>query len=109
MQTHEGRSHSHPGVVEIGLRDVYDEVRRVAEGYGELSGKLDTAMSMHSMQFGAVERELSAAARDISDHESRLRSIELRHVVTPRSMWAAIGVLTGLVSAALAVIALFIR
>lgn len=96
-------------MVEIGLRDVYDEMRKVSAGYGELAGKLDTAMSMHAIRFDAVGRDLANMGREIGDHENRLRAIELRPVVTPKSMWTAIGVLTGLVSAALAVIALFVK
>jgi hypothetical protein len=96
-------------VVEIGLRDVYDELRKVSAGYGELAGKLDTAMSLHGMRFDAVGRELASMGREITDHEVRIRVVEQRAVVTPRAMWTAIGTLTGLVSVALAIVALFVK
>lgn len=95
--------------MEIGLRDVYDELRKVSAGYGELAGKLDTAMSMHAIRFDALGRELADLRREIIDHEHRLRAIEQKPVVTPRAMWAALGTLTGLVSVAIAIVALFIK
>jgi len=95
--------------VEIGLRDVYDEVQKVARGYGELAGKLDTAVSMYALRFDAVNRELAETGKEISDHELRLRAVEQRPVVTPRAMWAAIGVLTGIVSVALAIISQVVK
>ena len=106
---HEGRSQQHYGAVEIGLRDVYVEVQKVARGYGELAGKLDTAVSMYALRFDAVNRELTEIGKESSDHEMRLRAVEQRPVVTPRSMWTAIGVLTGLVSAGLAIVALIVK
>lgn len=95
--------------MEIGLRDVYDEMRKVASGYGELAGKFDTAMSMYTMRFDAVNQALAATGNELTDHELRLRAVEQRPVVTPRAMWAALGVLTGFVSVALAVVALFVK
>lgn len=106
---HEGRSSQRYGAVEIGLRDVYDEVQKVARGYGELAGKLDTAVSMYALRFDAVNRELAETGKEISDHELRLRAVEQRPVVTPRAMWAAIGVLTGIVSVALAIISQVVK
>lgn len=110
--SNEGRSQyaaTHGGIVEIDLRDVYNEVRRIAEGYGELSGKLDTAMSMQAMRFDAVGRELASNTQQHTDYELRLRSLEQRPVVTPKAMWTAIGSLTGLVSVAIAIVALFVK
>lgn len=103
---HDGRSRN---VVEIGLRDVYEEVRKVASGYGELAGKLDTAMSMHAIRFDAVGRELGDINRELTDHELRVRAIEQRPVVTPKAMWTALGAFTGLVSVAIAIVALFVK
>lgn len=110
VETHGSRS-SQPQfpVVEIGLRDIYEEVRRSAIATGELNGKLDAMAGVYALRFSSVDRELAMTSRDIGDHETRIRAIELRPVVTPRAMWAAIGSLTGLVSVAIGAIALFIK
>lgn len=107
---HEGRSQPQTsGVIEIGLRDVYDEVRRVVEGHGELAAKLDTVASLHSLRFDTVNRELAAQGNALSEHEKRLRAVEIRPVVTPTAMWVALGVLATLASAGIAIVALFVK
>ncbi|WP_329105528.1 hypothetical protein OG792_32875 [Micromonospora sp. NBC_01699] len=50
--------------------------------------------------FARLEAKLDIALSQHADHETRLREIERRPVVTPRAMWVGLAAVGGLVAAA---------
>lgn len=59
-----------------------------------LETKVDVALAQH----GA---DIKAQGKDIEDHESRLRVLELRPTVSPRVLWTTVASAAGLVLASM--------
>lgn len=79
--------------IEIGLRDVYESVQDLTKAYTGLSAKIDTALISQTMAQQSTAQQLADMRHDLTDHEGRIRVLEQRIYVTPRSMWTAIGVI----------------
>lgn len=69
-------------VVRIGIREIYDSVQGLVQNVGVLSRQLET-----------LNTSLHSNTSETNGLEQRVRSLEVQKVVTPASMWAAIGVL----------------
>jgi hypothetical protein len=69
-------------VVRIGIREIYDSVQGLVQNVGILSRQIET-----------LNTSLSSNTSETGELERRVRSLETQKVVTPASMWAAIGVL----------------
>lgn len=78
-------------------------MQTIAAGYTALSAKIDTSLISQTMAQQSIAQQLADIRHDLNDHEMRLRQQELRQTVSPRSMWTAIGVLTGVLGIFLAV------
>lgn len=66
---------------------------QVQVGFARLEAKLDVALAQHGAK-------LDEHGRRIADTEERLRAVEARPVVSPRSVWAAVATLGGLAGVA---------
>ncbi|MCZ9884633.1 hypothetical protein [Arthrobacter sp. B2a2-09] len=62
--------------------------------FTRLEGKVDVALTQH----GA---DIKATAKEVDDHEDRIRALEARPTVSPRGLWATV---SGAALLALAVI-----
>lgn len=67
-----------------------------------LEAKVDVALTQH----GA---DLKAQGRDIADHEERLRVVEQRPYVAPKTLWSAVVGGGGLVVAILSLVQTFLN
>lgn len=79
--------------VTIGLREIYDKVADIAGRITQLSVLVTTVQSAQQLD-----------KREVDDIETRVRTLEQRHVVTPAAMWTAIGVLATVAGVVAAVI-----
>lgn len=85
----------HGGQITIGLRDLYVQLQTLNAGYASLAAKLDLALAAQTVTRESIAAQLADIRADVGDHEARLRQQESRIYVTPRSLWAGVGVLTG--------------
>lgn len=69
-------------VVRIGIREIYDSVQGLVQNVGVLSRQIET-----------LNTSLNSNTSETNGLEHRVRSLEVQKVVTPASMWTAIGVL----------------
>jgi hypothetical protein len=69
--------------VRIGIREIYDHVRDLVRGVDLVSRQIDM-----------LTTNINTTANETSGLETRVRALETQKVVTPTSMWVAIGVLT---------------
>lgn len=69
-------------MITIGLRDVYAQLQVVSTNQTALGAKIDTVVASHGQQLLSIQE-------DVKDHEHRLRLIEARPVVAPRTVWTA--------------------
>lgn len=99
----------HGGRFTLGLRDLYAEIQRALDAVHSLSTKLDTALIAQTMAQQATAQQLTNLRHELNDHESRLREQERRQVVTPKSMWTAIGVLTSVSGVLFGILQLLIK
>lgn len=78
-----------------------------------LDAKFDAVMRMMTMRDETVGREIRSVQvehkEDHGDHEVRLRALEARPILTPKSVYAMLGLLLTVVSAAAAVVGLIIK
>ncbi len=91
----------------IGLRDVYNQMQVISSGYTTLSAKLDTALIAQTMAQQSFAREMADVRHDINDHEMRMRTVEARPYVSPKSVWSAVGVLIAAMGLVVAIIEIF--
>lgn len=84
--------------VRIGIREIYDHVRDLVR-----------AVDMVSRQIDLLTQGTTKTSGEISTLEPRVRALEVQKVVTPASMWAAIGVLAGVAGTIATVIALMVQ
>jgi hypothetical protein len=70
------------GVVRIGMREIYDHVRDLVRSV-DLVGR----------QIEMLTTSTNTIVQGSSALEARVRALETQKVVTPASMWVAIGVL----------------
>ena len=82
-------------MITIGLRDLYDQLQMTNQLTANLSAKLDTALIAQTMSQQSVAQQLADVRHDMADHEARLRVQEAQRFVTPRAMWAGVGVIIG--------------
>lgn len=80
-------------VVRIGIREIYDSVQGLVLNVGALSRQIET-----------LHTDLSSNTGETTDLEKRIRVLETQKVVTPMSMWTAIGVLTAVVGVVITLI-----
>lgn len=77
----------------IGLRDLYDQMQTVSNGYMSLSAKLDTALISQTMSQQSFAQQLADLRHTQNDHEMRLRQVEARAYISPRAMWTGVAVI----------------
>lgn len=94
----DGTSSAHGGPIIIGLRELYAQMQELNRSISELSAEMRMATQQAAQHQQSVAQQLADIRVDQGDHETRIRIIESRPVVTPRSVWAAIGVLTPIIS-----------
>jgi len=84
--------------VEIGLREIYDKVCATETGVHNLVMKFQDLRGDQIAQQTATEKL-----------EDRIRTIEMRAVVTPAAMWTAIGTLTTIMGVLVAILTLVVK
>lgn len=84
--------------VRIGIREIYDHVRDLVR-----------AVDMVSRQIDFLTQGTTKTSSEISTLEPRVRALEVQKVVTPASMWVAIGVLTTVAGTIATIIALMMQ
>lgn len=74
----------------------------------KLNAKFDTLMQTQQLRDAATNSELRHIREDINknnvDHETRIRNLESRRYVEPKTVWAATATLTALGGLAVAII-----
>lgn len=89
-------------VIVIGLRDVYEDVRSLNTQVTRMDAKLDSALLTDRLRIDHLGGE-------VLDHETRLRSLEARPVVTPRSVWVAVSAISAVVGVIIAIIVQLVK
>ena len=86
--------------VRIGIREIYDHVRDLVR-----------AVDMVSRQIDILTQGTTKTSAETSGLDTRVRSLEvqIQKVVTPASMWVAIGVLTTVAGTIATIIALMMQ
>jgi hypothetical protein len=97
MTVPRSEDHAEYGVT-IGLREIYDQVRDAVSGIANLSRQIDD-----------MKGDQTTTTTAATDLEKRVRALEQKPVVTPASMWSAIGVLCAVVGAVATLITLMMR
>lgn len=103
--------------IRIGMQQIYDMTLRVAEGNQRLEAKLDAVSSNQTIQMGnlashivRVEAEHAKDGvelrQELEKLSERLRTVELAPKVTPRAIQAAIGIVLGVMTVGVAIIAI---
>lgn len=87
---------SHGGPILIGLRELYEQLRLIDRTVSQLGAKVDTSMQLASVSAQSIAQQLADIRHDINDHEARLRAKELERTISPRAVWTAIGIITGI-------------
>lgn len=90
------------GSVVITPVQMYDEQRKTHEAVIDLTS---TVKAMAD----SVRQERIDTARDIADHEARLRVVEQRKSVPPAALWTALGVAVAAIAALATVLAVVTR
>lgn len=104
----------------VGLKDIYDQVLHMAQQQAMFTGKMDGFIATWNSQVDIISREIKRvetdAQRVLEDHEKRLRAFEAsssdikaRPVITPTTVWKAVGVFIPLASVLVAIIAIITR
>jgi chromosome segregation ATPase len=84
--------------VRIGIREIYDHVRDLVRSVDGLSRQIDR-----------LTTDVSVASQGANTLETRVRALETQRVVTPASMWTAIGVLTSVAGVLVALITIMVQ
>lgn len=86
--------------VRIGIREIYDHVRDLVR-----------AVDMVSRQIDVLTQGTTKTSAETDGLDTRVRTLEvqIQKVVTPASMWTAIGVLAGVAGTVATVIALMMQ
>lgn len=84
--------------VRIGIREIYDHVHTLVR-----------SVDLVSRQIEALTANVSTATTHTNGLENRVRALEVQKVVTPASMWTAIGVLGSVAGVLVAVITLMLQ
>ncbi len=56
------------------------------------------ATQQQTLNAASVAQQLADVRHDHNDHETRIRLLESKQVVSPKSMWTALGVLVPIVA-----------
>lgn len=72
--------------------------------FARLEAKLDVALATHGARLEQHGRDISQLCHDVEGHDSRLRELETRPVVSPKAVWTAIGTLAACVAVLLPVL-----
>lgn len=91
-------SAAHGGQITIGLRELYVQIQELNRVVAQLTAELKMFTQQAAMMQQSTATQLADIRQDHVDHETRIRLIEGRQVVTPRSMWTAVGVLMPIIS-----------
>ena len=102
-------SPSHGGHIVIGLRDLYDQIQTLSAGNASLSAKVDTALITHTLAQQSIATQLSDFRADVNDHEMRIRVVESRPYISPKSMWLALGTVNAFLVTGLIIIQLVVK
>lgn len=102
-----------PHGVLVGLDDMYALMLAIQNKQSEMNGQIGAFMAATNTANEIMSRELNRVDAehkdDHRDHETRLRIIELRPTVSPKAVWAAIGVLIPLTGVVVAIVSLATR
>jgi hypothetical protein len=97
------------GYVKIGMPEVYDGLRRVAEGNQRLEAKVDTALSIQTLRLEQLQKEVSRLEGMVTAALQQIDEIESRPVVTPKALLATATVMGIIVAIVTSVVGLFIK
>lgn len=81
----------------IGLRDLYTQLQHLDRTITALSAQIQMATQQQTLNAASVAQQLADIRHDQNDHETRIRLLESKQVVSPKSMWTALGVLVPIV------------
>lgn len=71
-----------------------------------LSTKMDILSQTTQLNAQSFAQQLADVRVDHNDHEARLRVLESRQVVTPKSMWTAISIIVAVAGVIVAIISI---
>lgn len=111
MPTGDLGSSSHTNGVVVSLYDIYQLMLMLQNKQSEMDGKMGAFVASSTSSNEIFSRELKRIndehRDDQLDHEKRIRDLEKRPVISPKAIWAAIGVLipaTGLIVAIISLV-----
>lgn len=84
--------------VRVSMREIYDNVRDLLRNVDLVSRQIDM-----------LTNNFNTATQSATTLETRIRALETQKVVTPASMWTAIGVLASVAGVLVAVIMLALQ
>lgn len=84
--------------IRIGIREIYEQVMGVVRGVDSIQRQIES-----------LRDTTNGNGQKTTDLEARLRALEVQKVVTPGSMWTAIGVLATVAGVLVTVIALALQ
>lgn len=112
MPTGDQGPSSHHGVV-VGLPDIYQLMLTLQMKQAEMDGKIMAFVASSTSSNEIFNRELRRVndehQADHLDHENRLRTLERRPVVSPKAVYAVIGIIIPLTGVIVAIISLMTR
>lgn len=112
MPTGDLGSPQHHGVV-VSLNDIYQLMLALQNKQSEMDGKMVAFVASSTSANEIFSRELKRVndehQGDHLDHENRIRELEKRPFVSPKAVWAAIGVIIPLTGLIVAIISLVTR
>lgn len=93
----------------IGPREIYDAAQRAGVGIERLDAKLDVTIATQAANTEQLRQNYITLRADHEKAAERLRIIEMRPVITPKSMWTALGVIAAFITIILTIIIEFIH
>jgi hypothetical protein len=86
------------GPILIGLRDLYVQLQALDRSVTALNAAIQMQTQQQTLNAASVAQQLADFRHDMNDHETRIRLQEARVIVSPRSMWLAVGTIAPIVS-----------
>jgi hypothetical protein len=88
----------------IGLRDLYAQLQSLERSVTALNASIQMSAQQATMNAASFAQQLADLRHDMNDHETRIRLQEAQQVVSPKSMWTAIGVLIPIIGLIITII-----
>lgn len=96
-------------MITIGLRDVYAQLQNVSQLTNSLGGKIDAAVAAQTFNAQSSQAAFTNIHAELTDHEHRIRNLEARTSVSPKSMWTGAAVIISAIGLFMVIIQLVMK